>query len=81
VSLAHLRFAARLRVLYTATKPLPRPAGKYHLVPTHEEQMRDFETAQRRSPDYQARLRDGKTADLALYDFGQLAYRLDKARR
>jgi len=41
--------ARRLRALYGATKPLPKPPGKYQREWTEEEQLRDFEAAKRRA--------------------------------
>lgn len=40
-----------LRVLYGATKPLPKPPGKYHVPMTYDEQMTEFEAHSRRSRD------------------------------
>lgn len=66
-----LKKAARaLRVLYGATKPLSKPPGRYHLKPTDDEQMREFEAAQRRDPDYEFRRRSGVAADRAFFRRG-----------
>lgn len=64
-----LRRAARaIRVLYGAVPPRrgeqPPPSLR---EPTHEEQMDEFEKAQRNSPGYRARLRAGHAAERALF--------------
>jgi len=51
MGLQQRRRTRALRVLYGATKPLPRPKGKYHVPMTYDEQMTDFEAASRRSGD------------------------------
>jgi hypothetical protein len=50
-----------LRVRFGATKPLPKPPGKYHLEPTEEEQMRELEAARMRGR------RAGIAAERALF--------------
>jgi hypothetical protein len=51
MGLQQRRRTKALRVRYGATKPLPKPAGKYHVEPTEEEQMTAFEAATRRRRD------------------------------
>ena len=49
MGLAQRRRTRALRVRYGATKPMPKPPGKYHVQPTDEEQATAFEAARRRS--------------------------------
>lgn len=51
MGLQQRRRTRALRVLYGATKPLPRPKGKYHVEATYDEQMTSFEAASRRHRD------------------------------
>lgn len=51
MGLAQRRRTRALRVRYGATKPLPKPPGKYHVAMTEEEQMISFEAMKRRSGD------------------------------
>jgi hypothetical protein len=63
--------ARRLRVLYGAVNPLPKPPGRYHVEPTDDEQMREFEAARRRSPGFDLRRWAGIKAEQAIFNRGK----------
>ena len=74
MSLRLKRAARALRVLYGATKPLPHPGGRYHVAPTYEEQMNEFESATRRRLDsdpHQFERRAGHAASRAVMGRGK----------